>query len=172
MGATLGEIGELIAGSVAQCIVEPPHECLVDEDCPAFIFGDQEPSCLPFGRSDRKFCDSGMQLRIYPGTGEAARTFADLQTNPYCIPESIDSEMTPGGCVVDRSRFAITECTAREAGMNIEWVEEDSFQILGGYNVELVYSVIAAPEDDGAIPADTDAASCAKGLNRRNFENE
>src|SRR5690554_6037935 len=148
MGATLGEIGELIAGSVAQCIVEPPHECLVDEDCPAFVFGDQEPSCLPFGRSDRKFCDSGMQLRIYPGTGEAARTFADLQTNPYCIPESIDSEMTPGGCVVDRSRFAVTECTAVEAGMNIEWVEEESFQILGGYNVELVYSVIPEPEEE------------------------
>lgn len=148
MGATLGEIGELIAGSVAQCVVEPPHECLVDEDCPAFAFGDDEPRCLPFGRSDRKFCDSGMQLRIYPGTGDAARTFADLQSNPYCIPESIDSEMTPGGCVMDRSRFTITECAAVEAGMNIEWVDEDSFQILGGYSVELVYSVIPEPEQD------------------------
>ncbi|TDP73889.1 hypothetical protein [Bradymonas sediminis] len=146
MGVTLGQIGELIAGSTAQCITEPPFECQVDEDCPAFNFDGQAPTCRSFGRSSRKYCDSGLQLRLYPAKDGEGKTFADLQSHPYCVAESINSSVTPGGCLIDRSHYRVEQCAAVDAGINIEWVDEDSFNILAGYDVELVYAVVPEPE--------------------------
>lgn len=147
MGVTLGKIGELIAGSVEQCITSPPFECDTHADCPAFSFSDDAPACQPFGRGSEKFCNSGLQLRLFPGTDEKGHSFEELKAHPYCIPESIDSELTPGGCIIRRDMYSIEPCVARDSAINLVWSRADSFNDLAGYQVKLVYALL--PEGAG-----------------------
>jgi hypothetical protein len=154
---TLGKIGELIAGSVAQCIESPPHACNTDADCPAFGFGGEAGSCLQFGTGTQKYCDSGLQVRLYPGEGEDGHTFAELQNHEYCIPESIDSMWTPGGCVIDRQWYDMIPCASTTDAINLDWTAENPHEDLAGYKVELVYTLLPEGSDDGTTPAANNA---------------
>lgn len=145
MGETLREIGQLIGGTTDLCIQEPPFACESSEECPSFTFGDDTPSCRPFGRSDLNYCDSGLEIRMYL-SDEGSKTMEDLRNHPYCIPESVDSEFTSGGCIIDRSRYDVVPCASQDSAINIEWVEEAAHNQLAGYSVRLVYALL--PEAD------------------------
>lgn len=149
---TLKSLGQKIAGSVSQCIYRVPHACDSSDQCPAFAFGDDTAECLPFGQKPgASYCNSGLQVRLYPGKGEGDKTFADLQNHEYCIPESIDSPMTPGGCVIKRDKYEFGACPgAPELAINMTWTDDRYFNSLSGYEVELVYTVLPEADDSSS----------------------
>ncbi|QDG51511.1 hypothetical protein FIV42_12375 [Persicimonas caeni] len=149
---TLESLGRTIAGSVSQCIYQVPYACDSSDQCPAFAFGGGTPECLPFGQKpNTSYCNSGLQLRLYPGKDDGDKTFADLQNHEYCIPESIDSSMTPGGCVIKRDKYAISACPgAPELAINLTWTDDRYFNTLSGYEVELVYTLLPETDDSAS----------------------
>lgn len=147
---TLANIGQTIAGSVSQCIFDVPFECSTTDECPAFYYGDGTSACVPFGNSGKSYCNSGVQVRMYPGKGDSAHTFEELQQHEYCIPDSIDSTMTPGGCVVKRDEYEFQPCPGAETqAVDMIWTDPLYFEKLAGYDVELVYTLLPDNADNG-----------------------
>ena len=125
-------------------IGEPVHRCAGPNDdasCPSFSFGSDEAACTQWGTGQEYYCNSALQLRMYPGSGAGAKTFEDLRDHPWCIPDSVDSALTPGGCVIARDRYTFEPCAAAPT-QAIELVWRDSLDALAGYDVELVYTVV------------------------------
>jgi hypothetical protein len=137
--AELLQLGDTNAGTVS-CITDPPRRCESDDDCADFAFGAGQPQCTQFGASDVSYCDSAVQLRLYPGVG-VDRRFSDLRDHPYCIPESVDSDATPGGCVISRDRYDLVTCGGLDNAMDLVWSSDTPYEDLIGYEVELVYAV-------------------------------
>jgi hypothetical protein len=144
---TLEQIGETIAGSVSSCITNVPFSCSADEDCPAYAFGEGTEQCLPFGESSDSYCNSGIQVRLYPGDN----TLADLENHEYCVPGSINSTMVPGGCVVDPTQYEFSACPGAEtSAISLNWTDSRYFNTLSGYNVELVYTLLTGEPEVSA----------------------
>ncbi len=132
-------IASTIVDATEQCITTLPRPCEGPSDatCPDYAFGQGASACQAFGQSSQYFCDSAVQVRLYPGD----RSFEELQNHAYCVPESVDSLMTPGGCVVDRKYYGLTSCSASDNGVRIEWDEVEAdrwFEELRGYELEVV----------------------------------
>ena len=86
-------------------------------------------------------------------SGDDDKTFEDLQQHPWCIEDSIDSELTPGGCIIGREYYDFVPCAAAPTlGIDMVWSDPQYFDILAGYDVELVYTVVpeAAEEDSSS----------------------
>lgn len=145
LGEMMRRAGRLLADPSELCFSGVPLECANEGECPGFAFGSASPVCQPFGRTGRNFCDSGLQLHMYPGAGIAGRSFADLQAHPYCIPESIDSPFTPGGCVINPERYDVVTCSTRDDAMQINW--RGTLDQLVGFEVQLAYSVREGTDD-------------------------
>jgi hypothetical protein len=149
IAGTLEDIGRTIAGSVASCIYQVPHICSTSEECPAYAYGEGTKECLAFGESGDSYCNSGIQLRMYPGDN----TMADLEAHEYCVPGSIGSEMVPDGCVIKPEMYTFSACPGAETeAINLDWTDSKYFNALSGYNVELVYTLLTE-EQEQAAPA-------------------
>lgn len=135
-------IAKTIVGAVEQCIYRLPRGCEsgAQASCPDHSFGTGEGSCTQFGNTSDYFCDSSVQVRLYPGDGEDARSFEELRDHAYCVAESLDTRLSPGGCVVDPAYYGFEKCTAQDAGVKIKWAEERWFEKLAGFEIETVVS--------------------------------
>jgi hypothetical protein len=148
IATTLEQIGETIAGTVSSCIDEVPSICTTSDDCPTYSFGEGTAECLPFGESGKSYCNSGIQVRLYPG---AETTLADVESHEYCVPGSVDSQLTPGGCVVDPAQYSFEACPGAETlAINLNWTDSRYFNTLSGYKVELVYRLLTEPLEPAA----------------------
>lgn len=150
---TLQDLGEKVAGSATACFSDPPYECETADDCFGYMFGEGTPECVQFAETSRKYCTSGLQVRMYPDP-DSDKTFEDLDGNEYCIQESIDSVATPGGCVVKPEKYDMVSCSGKDDEMSLEWVEETARRDLNGFNVELIYTIRSPEEEEAANNAE------------------
>ncbi|MFP4598842.1 MAG: hypothetical protein ACLFVJ_11350 [Persicimonas sp.] len=149
---TMEALGEKVAGSATACFSDPPYECETSDDCFDHMFGEGTPECVQFAETSKKYCTSGLQVRMYPDPdidSDSVKTVEDLEDNDYCLQESIDSVATPGGCVVKPEKYDMVTCSGKDDEMSLEWVEDTARRDLSGFNVELVYT-IRSPEEEQA----------------------
>ncbi|MFW5967106.1 MAG: hypothetical protein ACOCV2_06285, partial [Persicimonas sp.] len=141
--STLESLGGAIAEGTESCIEDPPYACEEADDCPAFAHEAEDdgggPSCEEFGESGDRYCTSAVQVRMYPRDG-ADTSVEDLEDHDYCLSDTIDSDMTPGGCIVARDKYSLTTCGSRDDAATLQWEESGAKNALEGYQVDLVYS--------------------------------
>ncbi|MFP4598843.1 MAG: hypothetical protein ACLFVJ_11355 [Persicimonas sp.] len=137
-GDYMSEVADIIVGSLGECVTEMPIECdgPSDSSCPDFGFGEGHSQCTRFGNSDQYYCDSAVQVRLFADQ----RPLDQLRDHDYCIPESVDSPMTPDGCVVDRQLYRFEACDAFDSGVVLEWSEPRWFEQVRGFEIEVVMS--------------------------------
>jgi hypothetical protein len=135
----MDDVAATIVGSVEACITQQPRGCdgQTADDCAGFAFGDEQAACVPFGQTSRSFCSSAVQVRLFADQ----RGFDELQNHDYCIPESLDSQMTPQGCVVKQGLYELSNCNGGiDAGFTVDWNEQRWFEKIRGFEIEVVVS--------------------------------
>jgi hypothetical protein len=154
----LKDLGDTIAGSVSECITDVPYECEQADECPDFMFGGGTPSCVQFGQSDQSYCESGVQVRLYPAEG-SEKTADDVEAHPYCIPDSFNSSVTPGGCVISRDRYSLETCGGLDSAIDLVWSSDTPYEDLIGYEVEMVYALVPREDDSDNSAANNSTAN-------------
>jgi hypothetical protein len=139
-GLYMSGVAATIVGSVEQCITQQPRGCeeSATDTCGEFAFGDGTGECEQFGKTERSFCNSAVQVRLFA----EERGLEALRSQEYCIPGSLDSSLTPQGCVVKRDKYQFGDCSGVgiDAGFTIEWPEDRWFEKLRGFEIEVVVS--------------------------------
>ena len=152
IGETLTAIGELIASGVDVCINERVYRCSDASQCPSHPFTNEPSQCLPFASSGESYCRSAIQL-IMTATEETVQKTgaADAQTaltnTGYCIESTINADGLQDSCVVSRDRYTLSQCAANDNGLAVNWNNENYFDVIGEFNVEINYAV--TPEVSG-----------------------
>lgn len=144
----LSAIAEFIKNVKPGCVTDNVMPCEQDTDCPAQLYSNAAGRCLEVGES--KFCDSGIVLQISLDD-EAGAQFPDINTNPYCMTESIGKLRTKTpSCLVKPELYSWQSCAATQ-GLSFEWMEDSPVvaQKLAGYKLELIYN--ATVDDPNAL---------------------
>jgi hypothetical protein len=152
--SALSALGDAIPQTGGTCINEEqiiPCEGPGDNSCPTYQFTGNPGQCQALPSGEGHYCTSGIQIQIYPPTGTAPDQIepSNNPDNSYCVPSSIDSQETPGGCVVKRSQYEFVPCpdSSDESGLTFEWKDPQYFNTLEGYRRVLRFTQIGGQDD-------------------------
>ncbi len=158
----LGGLAEEVEGGARTCI-DKYVPCSDSSECPEFVYGGGD-TCpeWPGGTGDN-YCKSAMQVRLsYTGDGEAETQLDNLG---ICYSDSIGSEQTPDGCVVDRDAYSWGECPGSDRAVSLSWDSDDlssPSRQLSDFQTRLRYTELTG-DDSSAGGADAGAAGADGG---------
>ncbi|MGM0556601.1 MAG: hypothetical protein ACQEVA_09520 [Myxococcota bacterium] len=156
---TLNKISEIIRAKTQVCIDEPVYRCVEDADCPDYPVTGGASECVPFASTGDNYCESAIQLIMTldetEPTEASQEQLADpaqaLEDSGYCKQGSIDTPDLPGACIVDSSKYELTNCPANDNGLTVSWTSPTYFSEIGEFNVEINYAVTPGGTADNTM---------------------
>ncbi len=144
-GSALQDIANLFRTESGGCITEIFHCEGPEDNCPAFAYSGDSGTCTAYPQGNQGYyCDSGIQVRIHTDGADAA---ARLEATGYCEPGSIDTPDFPNGCVVHRSHYTWAACPGDGRGVQLEWNDPQSHNVLSGMGTQIRYAKLPPRED-------------------------